>query len=33
MEFQNFSILKRDGSRDQFSLDKIMTAIMEIMIQ
>lgn len=29
MEFQNFSILKRDGSRDQFSLDKIMTAIIK----
>lgn len=29
MEFQNFTILKRDGSRDQFSLDKIMTAIIK----
>ncbi len=29
MEFQNFSILKRDGSRDQFSLDKIMKAIIK----
>ncbi|MDO4959826.1 MAG: anaerobic ribonucleoside-triphosphate reductase [Prevotellaceae bacterium] len=29
MEFQNFTIMKRDGSRDQFSLDKIMTAIIK----
>ena len=26
---KNFSITKRDGSRDQFSLDKIMNAILK----
>ena len=29
MEIQNFTITKRDGSKDQFSLDKIMNAILK----
>ena len=29
MEIQNFSITKRDGSKEQFSLDKIMNAILK----
>ncbi|MCQ2220800.1 MAG: anaerobic ribonucleoside-triphosphate reductase [Prevotella sp.] len=29
MDLTNFTILKRDGSRDQFSLDKIMKAIIK----
>ena len=27
MEMQDFTITKRDGSKDRFSLDKIMNAI------
>ena len=27
MEIKNFTITKRDGTKDQFSLDKIMNAI------
>ena len=27
MEIKNFTITKRDGSKDRFSLDKIMSAI------
>jgi transcriptional regulator NrdR family protein len=29
MEMQNFTITKRDGSKDRFSLDKIMNAIIK----
>lgn len=29
MEIKNFTITKRDGSKDQFSLDKIMNAIVK----
>ena len=29
MEIKNFTITKRDGSKDQFSLDKIMNAIIK----
>ena len=29
MEIKNFTITKRDGSKDRFSLDKIMNAIMK----
>lgn len=29
MEIKNFTITKRDGSREQFSLDKIMNAILK----
>lgn len=29
MEIKNFTITKRDGSKDQFSLDKIMNAILK----
>ena len=29
MEMKNFTITKRDGSKDQFSLDKIMNAIVK----
>ena len=29
MELKKFTITKRDGSRDEFSLDKIMNAIMK----
>ena len=29
MELQKFTITKRDGSRDAFSLDKIMNAIIK----
>ena len=29
MEIKNFTITKRDGSKDRFSLDKIMTAILK----
>lgn len=29
MEIKNFSITKRDGSKEQFSLDKIMNAILK----
>ena len=30
MEIKNFTITKRDGSKDQFSLDKIMNAIVSV---
>ena len=29
MEIKNFTITKRDGTKDQFSLDKIMNAIVK----
>ena len=29
MEIKNFTITKRDGSKDRFSLDKIMNAIVK----
>ena len=29
VEMQNFTITKRDGSKDRFSLDKIMNAIIK----
>ena len=29
MEIKNFTITKRDGSKDSFSLDKIMNAIVK----
>ena len=29
MEIKNFTITKRDGSKDRFSLDKIMNAILK----
>ena len=29
MEIKNFTITKRDGSKDSFSLDKIMNAIIK----
>ena len=29
MEMQDFTITKRDGSKDRFSLDKIMNAIIK----
>ena len=29
MEIKNFTITKRDGSKDYFSLDKIMNAIVK----
>ena len=29
MDMQNFTITKRDGSKDRFSLDKIMNAIIK----
>ena len=29
MEIKNFTITKRDGSKDQFSLDKIMNAVVK----
>ena len=29
MDIKNFTITKRDGSKDQFSLDKIMNAIIK----
>ena len=29
MEMKNFTITKRDGSKDRFSLDKIMNAILK----
>ena len=29
MEIKNFTITKRDGSKDRFSLDKIMNAIIK----
>ena len=29
MEIKNFTITKRDGSKDQFSLDKIMNAVLK----
>ena len=29
MEFKSFTITKRDGSQDRFSLDKIMNAIVK----
>ena len=29
MEMKDFTILKRDGSRDRFSLDKIMNAVIK----
>ena len=29
MEIKNFTITKRDGSKEQFSLDKIMNAILK----
>ena len=29
MEIQNFTVTKRDGSKDRFSLDKIMNAIVK----
>ena len=32
MEIKNFTITKRDGSKDQFSLDKIMNAIVNSVI-
>ncbi len=32
MEMKNFTITKRDGSKDRFSLDKIMNAILKAFI-
>ena len=29
MEIRNFTITKRDGSKDSFSLDKIMNAVLK----
>ena len=29
MEIKNFTITKRDGTKDRFSLDKIMNAIVK----
>ena len=33
MEIKNFTITKRDGSKDQFSLDKIMNAIVKALVE